>query len=278
MTKNSNSKRFIDNGDGTVTDSLHGHMWMKGDSWNELGRQITWHESQDYVRQVNEKKFAGHDNWHIPTASEARLLFVSDVTNVDMEGAEVHLDPVFSPNGGFTTWTSETRGAKAAMGYDLRSAYEFWLAKENDGFPSAVRLVRTPSKESRPEGYARFVNNGDGTVTDSELGLMWKADDSYLDLDKWVSWAEAKSYIGDLRRKSFAGHNDWRMPTRKEAQSIYDPSRPVTDKYGDVVYLVEGFPPGSGLTTWTKTLNKTTSPSSSVFTITMATSSGTRWG
>ena len=258
MKEDSNSKtsRFIDNGDGTVTDQLHGHMWMKSDSWNELGRLITWHESQNYVRQMNEKKFAGYDNWHIPTASEAKLLFDGGVTNIDMEGAEVHLDPVFAQHGGFTTWTSETRGAKAAMGYDLRSAYEFWLAKENDGFPSAVRLVRTPPRNTTGQGTSRFLNNGDGTVTDHELGIMWKADDSYLDLDKWVSWTEAKAYLDDLKKRRFAGYTDWRMPTRKEAQSIYDPSRPVTDKYGDVVYLAEGFPPGAGLTTWTKTLSK----------------------
>jgi len=253
---NNNSSRFIDNGDGTVTDRVNGQMWMKSDSWNELGRLITWHESQQFMREKNEKKFAGYDNWHLPTASEARLLFVDDVTNIDMEGAEVHLDPVFTSHGGFTTWTSETRGAKAAMGYDLRSAYEYWLAKENDGFPSAVRLVRTPSRNKTAEGGERFVNNGDGTVTDHELGLMWKVDDSHLDLDKWLSWAESKNYIEDLKKRRFAGHADWRMPTRKEAQSIYDPSHPVTDKYGDVVYLAQGFGPGSGQTTWTKTLSK----------------------
>ena len=46
------------------------------------------------------------------------------------------------------------------------------------------------------------------------------------------------------------------MPTRKEAQSIYDPSSPVTDNYGDTLFLVKGFPAGAGQTCWTKTLHK----------------------
>ena len=47
------------------------------------------------------------------------------------------------------------------------------------------------------------------------------------------------------------------MPTRKEAQSIYDPANPVTDNYGDTIFLLKGFPAGAGQTSWTKTLHKT---------------------
>ncbi len=47
------------------------------------------------------------------------------------------------------------------------------------------------------------------------------------------------------------------MPTLKETQSIYDPANPVTDNYGDTIFLVKGFSPGAGQTSWTKTLHKT---------------------
>ena len=144
------------------------------------------------------------------------------------------------------------------MSFDLRSAYEYWLAKENEGFPSAVRLVRQLKSESATvDGEPRFVNNGDGTVTDNETQLMWKESDSYLELDKWVSWQEAKNYILGLNQHQYAGFVDWRMPTRKEVQTIFDPGNPVTDKYGDTVLLAPEFPPGAGQTCWTKTLHKT---------------------
>ena len=251
-------KMLIDNGDGTVTDKRHGLMWLKDDTWVELGRLITWHKSQEHARKKNEEQFAGFNNWRVPTASEAKLLFDMEASNMDIEGCEIHLAPVFTSGCGFSTWTSETRGAKAAMGYDLRSDYEFWLAKENDGFPSAVRLVRHDKAAEGPKDYEeRIVDNRDGTLIDHETGLMWKAEDSFMELDKWVSWEEAKNYVMGMNQSRSAAYTDWKMPTRKEIQTIYDPANPVTDKFGDTVFLVKGFTPGAGQTCWTKTLHKT---------------------
>jgi hypothetical protein len=105
-------------------------MWMKKDTWVNLGRLITWHESQELAKKMNEEKFAGYRNWRIPSASEAKYLFHRAASNTDVEGCEIHIDPVFTSGCGFSTWTSQTRGAKAAMAYDYRSDYEFWLAKK----------------------------------------------------------------------------------------------------------------------------------------------------
>lgn len=255
---NKEAVRFADNGDGTLNDRATGLMWMKLDTWQELGRLVTWHQGQEFAREKNTMKFAGYGDWRFPTASDAKSLFDSEATNADREGCEIHLDPIFPKGCGYTTWTSETRGAKSAMGYDFRADYEFWLAKENDGFPSAIRLVRNIA-HARPKekDNHRFIDNGNGSISDHETGLMWKRTDSYIDLDKWISWEEAKIFCQSLGREEFAGHDDWRMPTRKEAMSIYDPAHPTKDAYGDVVFLFSVFPPGAGITTWTKTLSKT---------------------
>ena len=122
---------YLDNGDETVTDPKHDLMWMKKDTWVNLGRLITWHESQELARKMNEEKFAGYSNWRIPSSSEAKFLFHRSASNMDVQGCEIHINPVFTSGCGFSTWTSQTRGAKAAMAYDYRSDYEFWLAKEN---------------------------------------------------------------------------------------------------------------------------------------------------
>lgn len=106
------------------------------------------------------------------------------------------------------------------------------------------------------EELQRFVDNGDGTITDFETGLMWKKADSYLEKDKWLSWQEARTYIHNLRKEQFAGYSDWRMPSRKEAMTIHDPNNPVSATHGDTVYLPKVFSPGSGATTWTRTLHK----------------------
>ena len=163
MTESTKLK-YIDNGDETVSDTRHGVMWMKNDTWLELGRLITWHDSLELASKKNEEKFAGYSNWRIPSASEAKYLFDAESSNMDVEGCEIHIDPIFPPGCGFSTWTSQTRGAKAAMSYDFRSDYEYWLAKENDGFPSAVRLVRDEKEEAEDPEFVRIENKDDGTI------------------------------------------------------------------------------------------------------------------
>ena len=65
----------------------------------------------------------------------------------------------------------------------------------------------------------RFVDNGDGTVTDSCTGLVWQKDtadingDGTIDLDDELTWQDALKYCDGL---SFAGHDDWRLPNVRE--------------------------------------------------------------
>ena len=259
--------RFVDNGDGTVTDLESSLMWTKGDSWLELERYITWVEAQDFAQVKNTKKFAGYGDWRVPNAKDAKTLYVYESINTDKDGCEVHIDKSFASGCGFTTWTSETRAAKQALGFDFRDDYEYWLDKDFDSSSSNVRLVRNIGAESSMvvlvedgeggfEEVSRFTSNKNDTVSDLQTGLMWKKHDSLLELDKWLSWDEAKVYVKELNRNKFAKFQDWRMPTKKEAVTIYCPSNACTDVYGDTVYLPEAFPAGCGVTTWTRTLNK----------------------
>ena len=69
----------------------------------------------------------------------------------------------------------------------------------------------------------RFIDNGDGTVTDAITGLMWAAKDN----GRPISWPDARRYCQDY----IGGHHiDWRMPTLDELSSLYDPK--VTNKNG----------------------------------------------
>ena len=61
----------------------------------------------------------------------------------------------------------------------------------------------------------RFVDNGNGTVTDTKTGLMWAA----MDNGNLINWQNAHSYIQNYNGGS---HNDWRMPTVTELASLYD--------------------------------------------------------
>ena len=79
------------------------------------------------------------------------------------------------------------------------------------------------------ERIDRFVEHGDGTVTDTCSGLMWfdvTADlngdgriDSTNDGRDSLNWQDAIDYCEDLE---FAGHSDWRLPTILELSTILD--------------------------------------------------------
>lgn len=66
----------------------------------------------------------------------------------------------------------------------------------------------------------RFVDNGDGTVSDMCTGLMWQKTTGAE--DKKLSGCEALMYCEQLE---LAGHNDWRLPNVRELQSIVDYGR-----------------------------------------------------
>ena len=60
-----------------------------------------------------------------------------------------------------------------------------------------------------------FIDNGDGTISDQNTGLMWQQVPSSSDF----KWQEAVDYCENL---VFAGYDDWRMPSAKELFSISD--------------------------------------------------------
>jgi hypothetical protein len=92
-------------------------------------------------------------------------------------------------------------------------------------------------------GTARsFTDNGDGTITDNVTGLMWEKkwdDGSIHDKDNGYSWSTGDdnmngtmvtTFLADLNSGGgFAGHTDWRIPSRFELESllnmeVFDPA------------------------------------------------------
>ncbi len=72
-------------------------------------------------------------------------------------------------------------------------------------------------------GENKFVDNGNGTISDLATGLMWAKDDN----GKGIEWTEALPYAEGA---TLAGYTDWRLPNVKELQSIADYSRAPSQK------------------------------------------------
>ena len=65
------------------------------------------------------------------------------------------------------------------------------------------------------------MDNGDGTITDRATGLMWAQADSASGMD----WQHALAYAQTQNAASYLGHDDWRLPSTKELQSLVDYTR-----------------------------------------------------
>ena len=68
-------------------------------------------------------------------------------------------------------------------------------------------------------GGERFTDNGDGTVTDHHLGVMWGKTDNQGDIDwksaeRWVKYTLPDGLPLEKR-------DNWRLPTIKELQTLY---------------------------------------------------------
>jgi hypothetical protein len=111
--------------------------------------------------------------------------------------------------------------------------------------PPAKPAVKKEEAPSPP-----LVDNGDGTATDPKTGLMWKKTDAWLDSKKFYKWPDHKAYVDDVNKKQFAGHSDWRIPTKAEAASLIDKVKQCVDKNGTMIPLDPVFDAGCASNTW----------------------------
>ena len=98
---------------------------------------------------------------------------------------------------------------------------------------------------------SRFLKRDDGTIYDSVTSVTWMANDSFLDLEKDVSYSEAEDYVKETNKKKAGGYSDWRIPSIQEASSIFNKEKLNKDSKGGDIFLDSVFPPGAANCTWT---------------------------
>ncbi len=154
--------QYIDNGDGTISDSMHNIMWMKTDSYKEFNYGINWFEALDFCEELNDRKYAGFDDWRLPGFEDAKTMFSFHKTNTDKDGAELHIDPLFESGGGHNTWTYEEKPdyQQYAMKFSYVTGNDVWEHKDNEY--SHVRLVRDEIKEEWEPEWRKESKKFDG--------------------------------------------------------------------------------------------------------------------
>lgn len=68
-----------------------------------------------------------------------------------------------------------------------------------------------------------YTDNGNGTITDEVTGLTWEKLDragGVHDADFADTWDDASAKVAQLNDATFAGHADWRVPSRDELRTL----------------------------------------------------------
>ena len=102
---------------------------------------------------------------------------------------------------------------------------------KNKTLPSGGIAVRG---KVMPSAAKRFVDNGDGTITDKYLNLMWQKDPN-----ERQSYEQILKMLPDYEP---AGCRDWRLPTMHELSSIFDESYSNSNRFYDEFFKYNDIP------------------------------------
>lgn len=263
--------RFTDNGDGTVTDNLTGLMWLKDancantvkydpDSTGNGG--VTWQHALDFVAAINAGTYSscgvGYTDWRLPNRKELRSL-----TDYSRYNPTLPAGHPFS-NVQFLYWSSTTYASDTNSAWDVNMYYGMVYDdnKTNDDSVWPVRdaaiiaTIMLP-KTGQSTKYAtgddgdlqkgvawtepRFADNGDGTVTDNQTGLIWLKDANCIHSqypsfdaddtagDGMVTWQHALDFVAGINAGTYSNcggsRTDWRLPNENELESLIDASQ-----------------------------------------------------
>jgi hypothetical protein len=98
-------------------------------------------------------------------------------------------------------------------------------------FGGQILSLTAEKPELEPSNDPRFQDNKDGTITDLDEGLMWKKIDIYQEKKVWINWNDAQTFLEKFNKDAYANHSDWRLPTRKELESLYEEDKDTPWKY-----------------------------------------------
>ena len=187
-----------------VRDNITGLIWeVKTDDGliHDKDNSYTWADAQVFIDELNSDP-TGFTDWRLPTPRELESL-------VQEDGAVPRIDPAYFPNtGSGAYWTSVNLvSTPQGLAWVLNFASGV-LDPETKTSSCFVRAVRGGQTQGR------FVDNGDGTVTDTVSGLMWQQA-----TNSGLNWQQALAYCETM---GLADRSDWRLPTRHELQSLVD--------------------------------------------------------
>lgn len=241
--------------------------------------RVYWHTAMDFAAHINGDAVsgaAGYSDWRVPSINELLSLTEADAfTTGQFIGSwagftDLPADPTYWSStvdndpaqpyawaAGFGDSRTTALKLRNDVGADYPETCEVLLVRagtpehRNPVVPApasrsgqgSAHAIRSDADGALAWGVAwpapRFVDNGDGTVTDALTGLVWLQNagpattvDHQVGL---LTWQQALDFVAALNDGTYpgndtlpglnAGYTDWRMPNFKEMLSLTDYSR-----------------------------------------------------
>ncbi|HEY1985409.1 MAG TPA: DUF1566 domain-containing protein [Terracidiphilus sp.] len=258
-------QRYADNQDGTVTDNVTGLIWLKNAgcfapaTWstavaeaNSLAGGTCGLSDSSATGQWRLPNLVELESLIDPSASDPALTAGNPFTNVAKANYWTATSYFGGQEGSPTAWvirmsdgryindyaqnqkSSAMNGVWAVKGsgtgtgkLQATGLYYAYQAGDDGTLQKGVPLV-----------YPRFIDHGDGTMTDAMTGLVWLKLANCIEGD----WATAVASVNKLASGqcgltdgSAAGQ--WRMPNRREMQSLADRNQNNEAEYLDFTFL-----------------------------------------
>jgi hypothetical protein len=238
------------NADGlTVRDNVTGLTWERSPDRNGDGAltksdKLTLAEAQALPAKLNAAKFGGFADWRLPSIKEVYSLFQANGTdpsgpmNLDPSRLQPFIDTRFfrfaygDTNAGERLIDSQFASSTKYVGQSVRGMGKMFGVNFADGRIKGYDLSMPGGGAQKTffvlcvrgnPSYGRndFRDNQDGTITDRATGLMWSKPDS----GRGMNWGDALAWAQQQNAAKWLGHDDWRLPSVKELQSIVDYTR-----------------------------------------------------
>ena len=196
-----------------VRDNVTGLIWQVklSDSY------YTFDQAATYTGTVNTTGLCGFNDWRMPNIKE--LLGIADHGKTD-PAIDTNYFPN-TPNSWF--WSGSPLAINSSSAWNVYFGEGYASNDGRDGY-LRVRLVRGG------QSFDSFADNNDGTVSQTNTGLMWakcsegQTGTNCAGIAKTMNWSTA---LTAANNSNLGGYNDWRLPNVKELQALVDYSRNI---------------------------------------------------
>jgi hypothetical protein len=195
-----NPHSYADLGNGIVKDNVTGLEWQQ----TTAPGTYAWQQAVDYCNNLS---LGGKNDWRLPTIKELSTLVDSSIPS---PGPAINKS-YFPDTQAYYYWSSTTIADSPNYAWYMLP-YNGCVGFEYKTGYYKVRAVRGGQTTKN------FIDNSDGTITDTSTGLMWQK----ATAPGRLSWEQALTSCENL---TLVGYSDWRLPNRNELQSIVDYSR-----------------------------------------------------